>query len=203
MKILIATANAHKVDEIREILAGFPLELCDLRDFPPVEPPEETGRDYAENALLKAVFYSKHTGLPALSDDSGLEVDALDGAPGLYSARFGGHDMPHSQKILRVLELLKQHPEKGRTARFRCCSTLVNPQTGQTLSQEATCEGFIAETPSGEHGFGYDPIFMVDSRRTMAELSAQEKHAISHRGKSLRGLLGQIYPTTNAPTARP
>ncbi len=194
MKVLIATANAHKVEEIREILAGFPLELCDLRDFPAVEPPDETGLTYAENALLKAVFYSKHTGLPALSDDSGLEVDALDGAPGLYSARFGGHDMPHSQKILRVLELLDQQPEKARTARFRCCCTLVNPDTGQTWSEEATCEGTIALRPNGMLGFGYDPIFQVDSLRTMAELSAEEKHAISHRGKSLRGLLSQIYP---------
>ncbi len=194
MKVLIATANAHKVEEIREILAGFPLELCDLRDFPSIEAPDETGLDYAENALLKAVFYSKHTGLPALSDDSGLEVDALDGAPGLYSARFGGHDMPHSQKILRVLELLDEQPDKPRTARFRCCSTLVDPHTGQTVSQEETCEGSIARQPGGDQGFGYDPIFLVDDRRTMAELSAQEKHAISHRGKSLRGLLAQIYP---------
>lgn len=194
MKVLIATANAHKVGEIREILASFPLELCDLRDFPPVEPPDETGLTYAENALLKAVFYSKHTGLPALSDDSGLEVDALDGAPGLYSARFGGQDMPHSQKILRVLELLEQQPEKARTARFRCCCAFVHPETGQTLTEEAICEGTIAPQPGGAHGFGYDPIFMVDSRRTMAELPAEEKHTLSHRGKSLRGLLGQLYP---------
>lgn len=201
MKVLIATANAHKVEEIREILADYPLELCDLRDFPAVDPPDETGLTYAENALLKAVFYSKHTGLPALSDDSGLEVDALDGAPGLYSARFGGHDMPHTQKVLRVLELLDQQPDKPRTARFRCCSTLVNPDTDQTFTEEATCEGSIASRPSGEQGFGYDPIFLVDSERTMAELSAREKHALSHRGKSLRGLLGQLYPHLS--TTRP
>lgn len=194
MKLLIATANAHKVGEIREILAGFPVELCDLRDFPAVDPPDETGLTYAENALLKAHFYSKHTGLAALSDDSGLEVDALDGAPGLYSARFGGHDMPHSQKILRILELLNEQPERPRTARFRCCCALVDPASGQVLTQEATCEGSIAAKPDGQGGFGYDPIFMVDPHRTMAELSSQEKHAISHRGKSLRGLLSQIYP---------
>ena len=194
MKLLIATANDHKVEEIRQILAGFPVELCDLRDFPHVEAPDETGLTYGENALLKARFYSKHTGLAALSDDSGLEVDALDGAPGLYSARFGGHDMPHSQKILRVLELLAEQPDRPRTARFRCCCALVNPANGQTLAEEATCEGTIAKSPSGNQGFGYDPIFLVDGKRSMAELSAQEKHAISHRGKSLRGLLGQIYP---------
>lgn len=194
MKILIATANAHKVGEIREILAGFPIELCDLRDFPPVAAPDETGLTYAENALLKAKFYAAHTGLPALSDDSGLEVDALDGAPGLYSARFGGEDMPHSQKILRVLELLQEQPERPRSARFRCCCILFDPTTGQTWTEEATCEGTIAPDPSGEQGFGYDPIFLVDSVRSMADLSSDEKHAISHRGQALRGLLGQLYP---------
>ncbi|MBS2039535.1 RdgB/HAM1 family non-canonical purine NTP pyrophosphatase [bacterium] len=194
MRLLIATANAHKVGEIREILAGFPVELCDLRDFPAVDAPDETGLTYAENALLKARFYSQHTGLAALSDDSGLEVDALDGAPGLYSARFGGHDMPHSQKILRVLELLDQQPDRPRTARFRCCCALVDPASGQVLTEEAVCEGSIARNPDGDGGFGYDPIFLVDGHRTMAELSSAEKHAISHRGKALRGLLGQIYP---------
>lgn len=201
MKLLIATANAHKVDEIRQILKGFPVELCDLRDFPAVDAPDETGLTYAENALLKARFYSQHSGLPSLSDDSGLEVDALDGAPGLYSARFGGHDMPHSQKILRVLELLDEQPERPRTARFRCCCALVDPSSGRVLTEEATCEGSIAQRPSGDGGFGYDPIFLVDGRRSMAELTSEEKHAISHRGKSLRGLLGQIYPqlSTNQP----
>ena len=194
MKLLIATANAHKVDEIREILADFPIELCDLRDFPALDPPDETGLTYAENALLKARFYAQHTNLRALSDDSGLEVDGLEGAPGLYSARFGGHEMPHSQKILRVLELLAEQPDKPRSARFRCCSTIFDPQTEQIWSQEAICEGSIATEPHGEQGFGYDPIFLVDEKRTMAELSAREKHAISHRGKSLRGLLGQLYP---------
>lgn len=194
MKILIATANAHKVGEIREILAGFPIELCDLRDFPPVPAPDETGSTYAENALLKARFYAQHTGLPALSDDSGLEVDALDGAPGLYSARFGGETMPHSQKILRVLQLLDEQPDRPRTARFRCCCTLLDPATGKVWNEEATCEGSIAAQPGGNQGFGYDPIFQVDQRRTMAELSAEEKHAISHRGKALRGLLSQLYP---------
>ncbi|MFN8613854.1 MAG: RdgB/HAM1 family non-canonical purine NTP pyrophosphatase [Vulcanimicrobiota bacterium] len=201
MKLLIATANAHKVDEIRQILKDFPVELCDLRDFPAVDAPDETGLTYAENALLKARFYSQHSGLPSLSDDSGLEVDALDGAPGLYSARFGGHDMPHSQKILRVLELLDEQPERPRTARFRCCCALVDPSSGRVLTEEATCEGSIAQRPSGDGGFGYDPIFLVDGRRSMAELTSEEKHAISHRGKSLRGLLGQIYPqlSTNQP----
>lgn len=197
MLLVIATANAHKVEEIRQILSDFPLQLKDLRDFPAVEPPPETGSTYAENALLKAKFYASHTGLPALADDSGLEVDALDGAPGLYSARFGGEDMPHSQKILKVLSLLEELSQHPRTARFRCCSTLYDPESGTIWTQEATCEGLIAPEARGEKGFGYDPIFQVDDSRTMAELSTQEKHQISHRGKSLRGLLQQVLSQTS------
>lgn len=197
MLLLIATANAHKVEEIRQILSGYPLQLKDLRDFPAVEPPPETGSTYAENALLKARFYASHTGLPALADDSGLEVDALDGAPGLYSARFGGEDMPHSQKILKVLSMLKDLPQPSRSARFRCCCAVYDPKTNTTWSHEATCEGLIAPQPRGEQGFGYDPIFLVDDSRTMAELSPQEKHQISHRGKSLRGLLEKVLSQTS------
>lgn len=193
MKILIATANRHKVEEIGEILQGVPVQLVDLRSFPPVEAPAETGRDYYENALLKARFYSQHTGLPALADDSGLEVDALDGAPGLFSARFGGDDMPHSQKVLRILELLGDLPAPQRTARYRACSVLVQPGSDEVLSCEETCEGTIGYSPQGAGGFGYDPIFVVaGDTRSMAELSSAEKHAVSHRGKSLRGLFHQV-----------
>jgi XTP/dITP diphosphohydrolase len=200
MRLLIATANAHKIEEIRQILSEFPVQLCDLRDFPPLTAPDETGSTYAENALLKARYYAHHTGLAALSDDSGLEVDALDGAPGLYSARFGGDDMAHSQKILKVLSMLNEVPDRPRSARFRCCSTVVNPTTGQVWSHEATCEGHIASAPRGAQGFGYDPIFLVDEQRTMAELESDEKHQISHRGRSLRGLLSQLLPTAvNSP----
>lgn len=194
MKVLVATANRHKVEEIGEILRGFPVELVDLRDFPPVDPPAETGSNYYENALLKARFYSAHTGLPALADDSGLEVDALDGAPGLYSARFGSESMPHSEKIQLVLKLLGERTDAERSARFRCCCVLAYPDRPEHIVQcEETCEGTIANAPRGEAGFGYDPIFLVGGGpRTMAELSAEEKHAVSHRGKSLRGLFQQV-----------
>lgn len=194
MKLLVATANLHKIGEIKEILAEFPIQLCDLCDFPEIPPPEETGQTYAQNAFLKAEFYARHTGLPALSDDSGLEVDALDGAPGLFSARFGGYNLPQSEKNQQILKLLADLPQKSRTARFRCCCALVDLSTGKTFSNEATCEGSIAIQAQGNHGFGYDPIFLVDKQRSMAELSAAEKHKISHRGKSLRGLLKQLYP---------
>lgn len=190
MKLLVATANLHKVGEIQQILQGYSIELLDLRSFDDVPVPEETGITYLENALLKARYYGRKTGLPSLSDDSGLEVDALDGAPGLHSARFGGSQLPHAQKIQLLLEHLAKIEGAPRTARFRCCSAIFDPQSGKTWSFEATCEGTIAPQPRGEQGFGYDPIFLVHGGdRTMAEFSAEEKHAVSHRGKSLRGLL--------------
>lgn len=204
MRILIATANDHKVGEIREILAGYPLEIVDLRDFPPLPVPDETGLTYAENALLKARYYGQALGLPALSDDSGLEVDALDGAPGLYSARFGGADMPHSEKIQRVLQLLRESPERPRTARFRCCCALYQPQSQEAITFEATCEGSIALQAQGSQGFGYDPIFLVEGGpRTMAELTSAEKHQVSHRGRSLRGLMDQVFHSVNNPVENP
>ena len=199
MKILVATANRHKVEEIGEILRDYAVELVDLRAFPAVAPPAETGSTYYENALLKARFYSAHTGLPALADDSGLEVDALDGAPGLYSARFGSETMPHSEKIQLVLRLLGERPERERSARFRCCCVLVFPDRDTVLSCEETCEGTIAFEPAGGGGFGYDPIFLVaGGPRTMAELSSEEKHAVSHRGRSLRGLFQQLSAPTQS-----
>ena len=191
MKLLLATANAHKIKEISEILADFPVELIDLTHFGPIPDPEETGSTYLENARLKAHYYAQHTGLPSISDDSGLEVDALDGAPGLYSARFGGKELSHAGKIQRLLDEIPQ--AASRSARFRCCCVYFDPQTHQEFNFEATCEGQIGNTPRGLDGFGYDPIFEVQNdSRSMAELSSQEKHQISHRGKALRGLLGQL-----------
>ena len=196
VKLLVATANAHKVEEIRQILKDYPVQLADLRDFPSLPVPEETGADYLANARLKAHYYGSRLGMVALSDDSGLEVDALDGAPGLYSARFGGEHLPHSEKILLVLERLQGLPEAQRTARFRCCSVIVDPSSGREWACEETCEGHIAPSPRGEQGFGYDPIFLVGSGpQSMAELSSADKHAVSHRGKSLRGLLGLYLPS--------
>jgi XTP/dITP diphosphohydrolase len=154
--------------------------------------PEETGASYLENAVLKARYYSQATGLPALADDSGLEVDALDGQPGLYSARFAGHDTPHSFKIQKVLELLGDRPDAERTARFRCVAALVEPG-GQPLAAEGVVEGTIARAPAGEGGFGYDPIFwMADHGKTMAELPETTKNRLSHRAKALLGLMQEL-----------
>lgn len=144
--------------------------------------------------MLKARYYSQATGLPALADDSGLEVDALDGQPGLYSARFAGHDTPHSVKIQKVLELLTEVPEEGRIARFRCVAALVAPgRESDPVVYEGVVEGSITQAPAGEGGFGYDPIFwMADFQKTMAELPETIKNSLSHRAKALLGLMREL-----------
>lgn len=152
----------------------------------------ESGSTYRQNALLKALHYHNLTGDPCLADDSGLEVDALDGAPGLHSARFGGADLPHSEKIRLVLERLDGLPPEKRTARFRCVAVLVG-LTETPLVSEGVCEGRIAEQPSGEQGFGYDPIFWLPEHRcTMADLDEDAKNALSHRGQAMRDLASRI-----------
>ncbi|MFZ4507979.1 MAG: RdgB/HAM1 family non-canonical purine NTP pyrophosphatase [Fimbriimonas sp.] len=189
-RLVIATHNRKKAGEMVTILGKrFPgLELLTLADFEGAPEPEETGTTYAENAAIKAVSASEFTGEWCVADDAGLEIDALDGAPGLYSKRFGGEDLDFPGKIARILELLQDTPEEGRGARFRCCVALQIP--GKPIEIfEATCEGKIADEPSGNGGFGYDPIFWLpEQNRTMADLTAEEKHAISHRGKVLRAV---------------
>lgn len=144
--------------------------------------------------MLKARYYSQATGLPALADDSGLEVDALDGQPGLYSARFAGHDTPHTVKVQKVLELLTEVPEEGRTARFRCVAALVQPgHESAPLVSEGVVEGSITRAPAGEGGFGYDPIFwMADYQKTMAELPETTKNSLSHRAQALLELMREL-----------
>lgn len=199
-RLVIATHNRKKAGEMIQILsARFPsLELLTLADFEGAPEPEETGSTYAENAAIKAKSAAYFTGECALADDAGLEIDALDGAPGLHSKRFGGEEMPFPEKIARVLELMRDVPEEGRAARFRCCVALASPhprplspggERGEVVFFEATCEGRIALEPRGSGGFGYDPIFFLpELERTMAELTPEEKHAVSHRGKVLRML---------------
>ncbi|RYG37649.1 RdgB/HAM1 family non-canonical purine NTP pyrophosphatase [bacterium] len=187
-RLVIATHNRHKAGEMVEILAArFPgLELLTLADFEGAPEPEETGETYAENAAIKSESGAAFTGEACLADDAGLEIDALEGAPGLYSKRFGGEDLPFPEKMARIQEMLKDVPEAARTARFRCYVALTIPGRGTQVLQ-STCEGRIAPSVSGSGGFGYDPIFLPDDApgRTMADLTAAEKHAISHRGKVL------------------
>jgi XTP/dITP diphosphohydrolase len=186
-RLVIATHNRKKAGEMVTILTRrFPeLEILTLADFDGSPEPDETGTTYIENAIIKAESGTAFTGEWCLADDAGLEIDALDGAPGLYSKRFGGEDLPFPEKIARILELMAEVPEAGRGARFRCAVALAGPGA-DTRTWEAICEGRIAAEPSGGGGFGYDPVFYLpELERTMADLTAEEKHAVSHRGKVL------------------
>ena len=190
--LLVATGNPGKVTELREMLAGLPIDLLSLADFPHVVEVEETGATFAENALIKASGYARQTGHAALADDSGLEVAALDNRPGVLSARYAGEQTPFSEKIVKLLAELERSGAKDRSARF-VCSIAVTDENGQLLySAEGICEGHLAPNPRGSGGFGYDPIFVPDGfDLTFGELSQAIKNQISHRARAF----GQIIPS--------
>jgi len=191
---VIATHNRKKADEMATILSALmpEVEILTLADYPNAPEPEENGTTYAENASIKAESAAGVTREWALADDAGLEIDALNGEPGLHSKRFEGENTPFSIKMARILERMKDVPEEKRTARFRCCVALARAGD-QTKIFEATCEGRVAREPRGEGGFGYDPIFFLPERnRTMAELTPKQKHEISHRGKALRAFAAWV-----------
>ena len=180
MTFAMATHNAHKLEELARILRplGVQVTPAEYREV------EETGGTFAENARLKAQAACRDTGLPAIADDSGLEVDALGGAPGVYSARYAGEHATDAQRIEKLLREMETVPEEKRTARFVSAICCAFPD-GRTLETEGVCEGSVARAPSGAGGFGYDPVFCVGGK-TYAEMSAEEKDAVSHRGKALR-----------------
>lgn len=190
--ILVATTNAGKVRELRAML-GDAVDWKTLADFPQADEVEEDGATFAENARKKATGYARATGLWTLADDSGLVVDALDGAPGVKSARFSGDVPPGTdrkvvdrQNIAKVLELLEGIPAERRTARFVCHLCLASPEK-VLVETQGTVEGVIVDESAGENGFGYDPVFFVPSlSRTVAQLPDEEKNAISHRGNAIR-----------------
>jgi XTP/dITP diphosphohydrolase len=184
--LLLATTNRGKLREIFGILAGVPVELVTLNDLEPIPEPEETGTTFAENARLKARYYSKATGLVSAADDSGIEIDALDKAPGVHSARWHGTDYP--VKFRQIQELFRERGISGSTARFVCCVALAD---GDSILVETpgTVEGEIAAEPRGSNGFGYDPIFYYPPFGcTLAELDPEKKASVSHRGKAFRAL---------------
>lgn len=184
MKLLIATHNAGKKREYARLLAGLDVEITTLAELGVQRSVPEEGISYAENALAKARSYAADTGILTLADDSGLEVDALDGAPGVRSARFAGGDATDAQRCAALLKRLRGVPEDRRTARFRCAIALAWPG-GRAEIMEGTCEGRIALKPQGENGFGYDPVFYVPEYGcTMAELPDSVKDTISHRGRA-------------------
>lgn len=188
-RLVIATHNRKKAGEMMQILsARFPeLEIKTLADYPGAPEPEETGNTYPENAAIKSESAARFTGEWCVADDAGLEIDALNGAPGVHSKRFEGEHTSFDEKIAKILELLKDVPEEGRGARFRCYVALTPPDGGETKLFNAICEGRISTERSGAGGFGYDPIFFLPELNcTMADLTAEQKHQISHRGKVLK-----------------
>lgn len=189
-RVVLASLNRAKAREIAQILKaeGLSIEVVPLADFPGASLPPETGATFIDNALLKARAAAQAAGLPAVADDSGLEVDALDGEPGVMSARYAGEGASDEDRYRKVLSLLRDVPDEKRTARFRCAAVYVEPG-GEELLAGGAVEGRIARAPKGTGGFGYDPIFLPEGREvTMAELSPEEKHAISHRGRAFRAL---------------
>jgi XTP/dITP diphosphohydrolase len=198
MRIILATRNEGKIREMKSILSGLDLELLDYRDVPSMEPPTEEGETFLENALSKAKAVHAATGLPALADDSGIEVDALDGGPGARSARYGGEGLSDRERSQLLLEELRTVPEESRGARFRCVMVLY-PAPGtadEALVTEGIFHGRIAARPSGSNGFGYDPVFYVPERGvTVAEMSEEEKNGTSHRyraGVEMKYMLRKI-----------
>lgn len=186
MILVVATRNQKKLRELRELLADMPVAIRLISEFPDAPDVEETGRTFAENAELKARSAAESTGHIALADDSGLEIDALVGKPGVMSNRFAGPDASDRDKYELILNLMKGIPDEDRTARFRAAVAIATPE-GEVVIVEGKCEGVIAHGPSGEGGFGYDPIFYIPAlSKTMAQLDSGEKNRISHRGEALR-----------------
>jgi XTP/dITP diphosphohydrolase len=182
--LLLATTNKHKLEELQTILQELPFTLLSLHDIQLAVDVEETGTTFAENALLKARTYAQAAHILTLAEDSGLEIDALGGAPGIYSARFAGRETSYAERFHMILAHLQDVPVARRTARFRCAMALAEPE-GDMHVVEGVVEGLIAERPCGEHGFGYDPIFFVpEYGKTTAEMTPEEKHRISHRGRA-------------------
>jgi len=181
--LVIASRNKGKTAEIRELLSGFPITIKNLDDFGPIPEVEEDGQTFDENAYKKASFTARVLGHPALADDSGLVVEALDGAPGVLSARYAGPDATNEQRFRKLLR--EMEGISNRKAAFECVISLAVP-TGPALTYEGRCEGLIAESPVGTNGFGYDPIFFYPPfKKTFAQLTREEKGRVSHRGKAL------------------
>ena len=191
--ILLATNNQGKLNELKTLLSATQLEFRAQNEYQ-VPEAQETGSTFIENALIKARNACKYSGLPSIADDSGLEVDCLDGAPGVRSSRFAGENATDSDNLNKLLKAVQKFPAEKRTARFHCVMTYLRWEKDPApLISSCTWEGRITKTPRGQHGFGYDPIFFLTSHnKTSAELDIEEKNLLSHRGQALRNLTKQI-----------
>lgn len=186
-ELLIATRNKAKVIEINQLLSGLPVTIRSLTEFPRAGEVEETGASFEENATLKARFFADETGLPTLADDSGLEVEALGGAPGIYSARYAGPNGTDADRIERLLKELSKMSDVTRRAQFVCALALVRPELEPVRLFRGICVGRIASGPRGTGGFGYDPIFIPEGHtQTFGELPSDVKNRISHRAHALQ-----------------
>ncbi|MDX9971429.1 MAG: XTP/dITP diphosphatase [FCB group bacterium] len=186
--LLLGTGNKHKAAELAEILQGLPWEVKCLADFPPVPEPVEDGDTFEDNAILKAVYYGRQFDVCCVADDSGLAVDALGGAPGVYSARYAGEDCTYADNNAKLLRELASTPSEKRSARFICCAALTK-RSDETHTETGMVEGRIIDAPRGNMGFGYDPLFVPEGYDlTFAEMSSEEKHRISHRGRAFQAL---------------
>ena len=198
MRLVLATNNRGKIRELEELLAPLGMEVLQQSHFT-TEEAAETGLSFVENAILKARHAARASGLPAIADDSGLEVDALHGAPGIYSARYAGLGASDVENLQKLLRELRDVPDDGRSARYRCAIAFLRWDLDPSpLICQASWEGRIAAVPRGTGGFGYDPIFeLPDRHQTVAELMAAEKNRLSHRGQALRKLLALLEADTS------
>ncbi len=196
MRVVLASSNRGKVRELKELLPEW-IEIVTADDVG-ISLPEETGDTFLENALLKARAAAHDSGMVAIADDSGLEVDALDGRPGVRSARFAGEDASDPENNALLVEMLRDVTRERRTARFRSVVAVVAPD-GSQLHDDGVAEGVILSVPRGDHGFGYDPLFQpIGIERTFAELSLDQKNEISHRGKAFHSIAGRLVPFLEA-----
>lgn len=188
--LVLATRNRGKTEELRALLGATGIAIKDLTDFGPTPEVEEDGTTFDENAYKKSTFYARILGFPTMADDSGLVVDALDGAPGVLSARYAGENATDQDRYEKLLTELKG--ETNRAAAFECVISIAVP-TGAALTYEGRCQGVIAEAPAGNNGFGYDPVFYYPPlQKTFAELDAVEKNRVSHRGRALAEVVEEI-----------
>ena len=189
LRVVVATSNVGKLREFQEALARLELDLLGLSDVGVTRMPDETGASYEENALLKAGFVALRTKLPALADDSGIEVDALGGRPGVFSARYGGEGLSDGERMAHLLDEMRTVPRKGRGATFRCVVVLATPG-GEVARFEGETRGEVTVGPRGDNGFGYDPVFeSAELGKTFAEATMAEKRSVSHRGRALQAFL--------------
>jgi XTP/dITP diphosphohydrolase len=199
VRVVVATRNHGKLREIVPLLADVGFDLCTIDDVAPHAELREDGLTFEDNAFAKARQAAAATGLPALADDSGLEVDALGGAPGVHSARYAGVGATDAANNAKLLAALAGVPDARRTARYRCVAAFVDPARGLEIARAGACEGRLLEAPRGDGGFGYDPLFLIRTRgldldldRTMAELALDEKNRISHRAAAFRALAAAL-----------